>query len=78
MLFDVLNTFDLAAAFECCRIDWKDAKTPYDKSGFMRGWEMQTGVMAFRNSPRVRDFWGKATDEYERRRVRDAAIIDAC
>eukprot|EP00966_Prymnesium_polylepis_P280558 6482216-Prymnesium_polylepis.1 len=46
VLFDALGRFDLAAAFECCRLDWSDARTPYDARGFFKGWEMQTGVMA--------------------------------
>lgn len=66
MLFGALERgFDLAAAFECCRKDWHTSGKPYDASGFMRGWELQTGVMALRaKSPRVDAFWREATREY--------------
>ena len=67
MLFEALGYFDLAASFECCRIDYTSASIPYDQSGFMRGWEMQTGVMAYRRSPRLDAFWAETTKEYEAR-----------
>ena len=68
MLFDALEHFELAAAFECCRVDWGSAHLPYDKAGFFRGWEMQTGVMAQRRSPAVADFWRTAAAIYSSRR----------
>lgn len=46
-LFSLLRSFDLAAAFECCRLRWAEPRLPYDRTGLMRGWEMQTGVMAY-------------------------------
>ena len=67
-MFDALKQFDLAAAFECCRLDWSAKTTPYDAKGFMRGWELQTGVMAFRRNVRIDAFWAEATREYEQRR----------
>ena len=67
MLFKTLNVFELAAAFECCRIDWSDSKRPYDKSDFFLGWEMQTGVMAYKRTPRVSAFWAAAVSEYSNR-----------
>ena len=66
-LFEALDTFELAAAFECCRIDYSSPRLAYDPGGFMRGWEMQTGVMAYRRAPRVDAFWAEATREYEKR-----------
>ena len=60
-MFDALKQFDLAAAFECCRLDWSAKTTPYDAKGFMRGWELQTGVMAFRRNVRIDAFWAEAT-----------------
>ena len=65
MLFSTLDHFDLATAFECCRIDYGASSTPYDRSGFMLGWEMQTGVMAYRRSSRVDAFWQATMKEYE-------------
>jgi hypothetical protein len=58
-LFSLLDAFDLAAAFECCRLRWSDPKTPYDRTGLMKGWEMQTGVMAYarRASEPARCHW---------------------
>ena len=53
LLFSALDQFDLAAAFECCRLDYGDAARGHDRTGLMYGWEMQTGVMAYRRSPRV-------------------------
>ena len=57
MLFETLDHFELAAAFECCRRDYNAMSVPYDPNGFMRGWEMQTGVMAMRRSKRLEEFW---------------------
>jgi hypothetical protein len=67
MLFESLQGgFDLSAAFECCRKDWGNSNAPYDAGGYMRGWEMQTGVMAFRpKSPRIDAFWREAIREYQ-------------
>ena len=66
MLFDALNDFDLAAAFECCRIDYTASSTPYDATGFFRGWEMQTGVVAYNtNAPSVKQFWAAALQIYK-------------
>jgi len=36
-LFSLLGTYDLAAAFECCRVLYPSGK-PYDPSGHLRGW----------------------------------------
>mmetsp|Transcript_29041 Transcript_29041/g.60951 ORF Transcript_29041/g.60951 Transcript_29041/m.60951 type:complete len:409 (+) Transcript_29041:276-1502(+) len=65
-LFEALTKFDLAAAFECCRLSWADTARPYDARGFMKGWEMQTGVMAYRRNGRVAQFWRTAYEEYVR------------
>ena len=35
-------------------------------NGHVTGWEMQTGVMAYRKSPRVDQFWRVAYNEYSR------------
>lgn len=64
LLFDAVKTFELAAAFECCRINYVSSNTPYDASGFFRGWELQTGVMAYRTTSRVAAFWAAAADEF--------------
>ena len=68
MLFEALDRFELAAAFECCRVDWSSSATPFDGGGFFRGWEMQTGVMAQRRSPAVAQFWRTAAEIYRSRR----------
>ena len=68
MLFDALNDFDLAAAFECCRIDYTASSTPYDATGFFRGWEIQTGVMALRRGERLDAFWQATMREYDGRK----------
>ena len=61
MLFELLKTYDLAAAFECCRVFWSDSTRPYDAADAqLRGWEMQTGVLAYRRVPRVHKFWEEA------------------
>lgn len=67
LLFSTLDHFDLASAFECCRIDYSSSGLPYDRNGFMRGWEMQTGVMAYRRTQRLDDFWAETIREYESR-----------
>ena len=67
MLFSALEHFDLATAFECCRLDYTSSGVGYDRSGFMRGWEMQTGVMAYKRGARLDSFWKEATREYESR-----------
>lgn len=61
-LFGALDRFDLAAAFECCRVYWSASLTPYDAAGFFKGWELQAGVMAYRHSPRVSKFWSRALE----------------
>ncbi|KAL1529165.1 hypothetical protein AB1Y20_000124 [Prymnesium parvum] len=66
MLFNILSRFELAAAFECCRLYWPTKHVPYDEHGFFQGWEMQTGVMAYRKSPNVVRFWRVAYEEYQR------------
>ena len=67
LLFDALRTFELAAAFECCRVEYGSPNTPYDSRGFFRGWEMQTGVMAMRKTPRVAQFWENTLRLYRER-----------
>ena len=57
MLFDAVAVFDFAAAFECCRLHYPSAKSGYDAGGFFRGWELQTGVMAYRRNHRMAAFW---------------------
>ena len=131
LLFELLQTFELAAAFECCRVYWSAARagrkclrtpqvclpggckgsarpyrtqsaapgsleargglsssasacsqddelspciqqaslTPYDAADtVLRGWEMQTGVLAYRRSARVAAFWAAATRIYRDRK----------
>lgn len=63
-LFSALDRFDLAASFECCRTVWSESKTPYDRGGFMYGWEMQTGVMAYAKNQRTAKFWAEARHWY--------------
>lgn len=36
-LFDALDRFELAAAFECCRIHWPEKRVSYDDTGFFKG-----------------------------------------
>jgi len=69
MLFSALAHFELASAFECCRIHWQSvARHPLaDVRGFFHGWEMQTGVMAYRRTPRVAAFWQATIDEFSSR-----------
>jgi len=62
-LFTLLDDYDLAAAFECCRVLYSSGK-PYDPSGHLRGWEMQTGVMAYRRNERVTAFWEETRKVY--------------
>ena len=71
MLFDALEVFELAAAFECCRIHYSSggASKGSDERGFFSGWEMQTGVMAYRRTPRVAAFWQETIDEFSRREL---------
>jgi hypothetical protein len=64
MLFDALGEFELAATFECCRVSWSASNRPFDKDGFFRGWELQTGVMAYKQTERVANFWRAAAREY--------------
>ena len=67
MLFAALEHFELAAAFECCRIDYGYSALNFDKDDFFRGWEMQTGVMAYRKTPRLAAFWQATIDEFSQR-----------
>ena len=67
LLFSALDHFDLATAFECCRIAWTSSTTPFDAQGFFKGWEMQTGVMAYRKNERVASFWAATAAEYSSR-----------
>ena len=67
LLFDALRTFELAATFECCRVEYSNPNQPFDTRGFFRGWEMQTGVMAVRRSPRVTQFWQATLRLYRER-----------
>ena len=67
LMFSTLESFDLAAAFECCRLDYQRITLGYDPSGLLMGWEMQTGVMAYKRSNRLTRFWEATIKEYESR-----------
>jgi len=71
LLFKGLGVFELLAAFECCRALWKErpgdhmrVAERHDPLDFFAGWEMQTGVMAYRRTERVRRFWAAALRVY--------------
>ena len=68
-LFRALDRYDLAAAFECCRIKWSDSKKlKFAESAMLKGWEMQTGVMAYRRNEAMGRYWELATATYVRQR----------
>ena len=48
------------AAFECCRLNYGASHNPFDSSDFMLGWEMQTGVMAYKRGPRLDAFCARS------------------
>jgi len=75
-LFSVLGKFDLAAAFECCRLKWGDEKLGFDKTGLLRGWEMQTGVLAYVKNRRTDAYWAEAARIYNE--MGGAYIVNLC
>ena len=66
LLFDALRTFELAAAFECCRVEYGSPNTPYDSRGFFRG----QCIVGDRR-------WGDTVPDFVGLRIDTALITDA-
>lgn len=46
------------------RLKWETTALGYDRDGPLRGWEMQTGVLAYKRNARTLAFWAEATRIY--------------